>query len=317
MNNTSNAQPAVRHVEIHEDAQGQRLDNFLMTTLKGVPKSHIYRLIRSGQVRVNKGRAKQTQRLELGDVVRIPPVRVATRATAPSSVDFKPKFLHQDEYLWIVDKPAGMAVHGGSGHSLGLIESLRVLYPEERQLELVHRLDRDTSGAIVVARKRSTLKQLQRMLQNNGVRRTYWLLCSGFNRKEINISAPLLRQEAGQGKKMVVSKAGKAALTHFRLLANGAEQSQLVQAELATGRTHQIRVHAQFGGFPIVGDNRYGDTVRDERWCTQLKETPPRLMLHARGLAFRHPVSGEQITVEAPLDKAFSRWLNKLSFQIK
>lgn len=315
MTNTALTHQAVRHLSIDEAADGQRLDNFLINKLKGVPKSHIYRLIRSGQVRVNKGRAKQTQRLNSGDVVRIPPVRVAERAQAPDKTDYIPEFLYQDEFLWVINKPAGMAVHGGSGHQLGLIENLRVLFPNERQLELVHRLDRDTSGAILVARKRSTLKLLQRLLREGGIKRVYWLLANGFSKKQTSISAPLLRQEASTGKKMVVSKAGKAALTHFSLRASSAG-FQLVEAELVTGRTHQIRVHSRFGGFPIVGDVRYGDAERDGLFFNEATH-PPRLMLHARLLAFRHPVSGDAVKVVAPLDTRFSHLLKNLNINFK
>lgn len=315
MTNTHKSHPTVRFIEIDDAAHDQRLDNFLLGTLKGVPKSHIYRLIRSGQVRVNKGRAKQTQRLNTGDVVRIPPVKIAQRATTPQHTDYVPEFVFQDEYFWIVNKPAGMAVHGGSGHQLGLIESLRVLYPQERQLELVHRLDRDTSGAILIARKRSVLKQLQRLLQEGGIKRFYWLLCSDFNKKHTSISAPLLRQDGAEGRKMVVSKAGKAALTHFELVASHGG-FQLLEAELITGRTHQLRVHSQFGGFPILGDERYGDASRDEALLARLG-LPQRLMLHARRLSFRHPVSGEPMHWVAPLDSQYRDALSKLNLNIR
>lgn len=314
MTNSISSNQTVRYLTIDELADGQRLDNFLIGTLKGVPKSHIYRLIRSGQVRVNKGRAKQTQRLVLNDEVRIPPVRVAERPEPESGtvVAWQPKFLFQDEYLWVLNKPAGMAVHGGSGHRLGLIESLRVLYPEERQLELVHRLDRDTSGAIIVARKRSALKQMQRLLQDGGVKRFYWLLCTGFKQKQVSISAPLLRQDEQGVRKMVVSKAGKVALTHFSLVATGMG-FQLLEAELITGRTHQIRVHAQFGGFPIIGDGRYGEVSRDKSLADSMKLPAEKLFLHARRLVFRHPVSGERIALTAQLDLPFSRTLESIN----
>lgn len=314
MTNSISSNQAVLYLTIDEAADGQRLDNFLISTLKGVPKSHIYRLIRSGQVRVNKGRAKQTQRLALNDLVRIPPVRVAERPELePGTViAWQPKFLFQDESLWVINKPAGMAVHGGSGHRLGLIENLRVLYPEERQLELVHRLDRDTSGAIIVARKRSALKQMQRLLQEGGVKRFYWLLCTDFKQKQISISAPLLRQDDLGVRKMIVSKAGKVALTHFSLVASGMD-FQLLEAELITGRTHQIRVHAQFGGFPIIGDERYGEVARDKSLADSFKLPTEKLFLHARRLEFRHPVNGERIALTAELDSFFTRALKNVT----
>jgi len=316
MKNSYSQKPTVQYVQIDDGADGQRLDNFLLATLKGVPKSHIYRLIRSGQVRVNKGRAKQTQRLVLGDTVRIPPVRVAQRSAISAPTETLPKleFLYQDDYLWVLNKPAGLAVHGGSGHRLGLIETLRVMYPEEKQLELVHRLDRDTSGAIIVARKRASLKLMQRLLQEGGVNRYYWLVGKGFSKQQAKIEAPLLRQDQQGMRKMVVSKAGRPATTLFRLLAE-CNSVQLIEAQLLTGRTHQIRVHAQFGGFPIIGDVRYGDAAEHEQLSKHTGGLIP-LLLHARRLAFRHPHTGKQLTLEAPLSKAFSDVLNHLNINI-
>lgn len=309
--------PTVKHVQIDAGADGQRLDNFLLATLKGVPKSHIYRLIRSGQVRVNKGRAKQTQRLVLGDTVRIPPVRVAQRAVATLPAQGLPplEFLYQDEHFWVLNKPSGLAVHGGSGHSLGLIESLRVMYPEEKQLELVHRLDRDTSGAIIVARRRASLKLMQRLLQEGGVGRYYWLVGKGFSKQQAKIEAPLWRQDEHGKRKMVVSKAGRPATTLFRLLAEH-NAMQLIEAQLLTGRTHQIRVHAQFGGFPIIGDERYGDAAQHAQLAQQTGQAVP-LLLHARRLVFRHPYSGAQITLNAPLGSAYRSVLRKLNLNDK
>lgn len=317
MKNSQSEKPVVQFIEIDAGADEQRLDNFLMATLKGVPKSHIYRLIRSGQVRVNKGRAKQTQRLSIGDVVRIPPVRTVQRTSEPVSAEELPalSFLYQDDYLWVINKPAGLAVHGGSGHRLGLIEALRVMHPEERQLELVHRLDRDTSGAIIVARKRATLRLMQRLLQEGGVERFYWLLSNGFTRQQSTIEAPLLRQNEEGKRKMIVSKAGRPSKTNFRLLAEQAE-AQLIEAQLITGRTHQIRVHAQFGGFSIFGDDRYGEFERDARLAEILSASLP-LFLHARRLAFRHPHTGEKLQLEAPLTPAFKQTLEHFNINIK
>lgn len=314
MKNIQSKNNTVQHVEIDAGADQQRLDNFLIATLKGVPKSHIYRLIRSGQVRVNKGRARQTQRLQVGDIVRIPPVRTTTKTAVSTNNAALPnfEFLYQDDHLWVVNKPSGLAVHGGSGHSLGLIEALRAKYPQETQLELVHRLDRDTSGAIIIARKRSTLRLMQRLLQDGGVDRRYWLLAQGFTKQQSTIEAPLLRQDEAGKRKMIVSKAGRSAKTNFRELGKGGGY-QLIEAELITGRTHQIRVHAQFGGFPIVGDERYGNAANDEAFATQYGFVALPLFLHARQLQFRHPHAGEKIMIEAPLDSSFQRALKALS----
>ncbi|MHA7917213.1 RluA family pseudouridine synthase [Alloalcanivorax xenomutans] len=257
----------VSFVTIDEGRDGQRLDNFLITHLKGVPRSRIYRIIRSGEVRVNKKRAKQTTRLANGDIVRIPPIRTAESEAPPKVSDalaerLSRTLIYEDEHLFIFNKPAGLAVHGGSGVSLGLIEALRVLYPEERELELVHRLDRDTSGCIMVARRRSFLRRLQRLMQQGGVEKRYWLLCQGFKGKERRIEAPLLKLMQGNERVVRVSREGKPSVTDFRLLERLGGVS-LVEATLGTGRTHQIRVHSQFGGFALLGDDKYGNDQGD------------------------------------------------------
>jgi 23S rRNA pseudouridine955/2504/2580 synthase len=249
-------------VTIDEGRHGQRLDNFLFTHLKGVPKSRVYRIIRSGEVRVNKGRARQTTRLATGDVVRIPPIRTS-ESEAPPVVSsglterLSRACVYEDDQLFIFNKPAGLAVHGGSGVSLGLIEALRVIHPAEKEMELVHRLDRDTSGLIMVARKRAFLRKMQRLMQAGEVEKRYWLLCQGFKGKERTMDAPLLKMQNGNERIVRVSREGKASVTHFRMLERLADV-QLVEATLETGRTHQIRVHSQFGGFPLLGDDKYG-----------------------------------------------------------
>ncbi|MFP1684337.1 RluA family pseudouridine synthase [Alloalcanivorax sp. C16-1] len=303
----------VTFITIDEGRDGQRLDNFLFVHLKGVPRSRIYRIIRAGEVRVNKKRAKQTTRLAAGDVVRIPPVRTS-ESTAPPVVSdglaerLSRALLYEDERLMIFNKPAGLAVHGGSGVSLGLIEALRVLRPKETQLELVHRLDRDTSGCIMVARHRGFLRKLQRLMQQGGVEKRYWLLCQGFKGGERRMEAPLLKLMQGNERVVRVSREGKPSITDFTLLERFGDTA-LVEATLGTGRTHQIRVHAQFGGFPLLGDDKYG-SERGDRKLADLGRR--RLCLHARSLAFRHPESGERVRVEAPLDEDFEAILAAL-----
>lgn len=303
----------VSYVTIDAERAGQRLDNFLMSQLKGVPKSHIYRIIRAGEVRINKGRVKPTSRLEAGDLVRIPPVRVA-QAGAPVTVSssladkLARSLLYEDEHLFIYNKPAGLAVHGGSGISLGLIETLRSLFPDEKNLELVHRLDRDTSGLIMVARKRQFLRRVQRLLQDNGVKKRYWLLCQGFKGGERSMDAPLLKMMQGNERIVRVSREGKASLTHFRLKERFAK-GEWLEAELATGRTHQIRVHAQHGGFPLYGDPKYGDTNANGWLASQGVK---RLCLHAHQLVFRHPETGKLLDISAPLDEDFEKAISVL-----
>lgn len=303
----------VTFVTIDEGRDGQRLDNFLITHLKGVPRSRIYRIIRSGEVRVNKKRAKQTTRLAVDDVVRVPPVRTS-ESQAPPVVSgglaerLSRALLYEDDQIFIFNKPAGLAVHGGSGVSLGLIEALRVLYPEERNLELVHRLDRDTSGCIMVARHRGFLRRLQKLMQQGGVEKRYWLLCQGFKGSERRMEAPLLKITQGNERMVRVSREGKASVTDFTLVERFGDAA-LVEARLGTGRTHQIRVHSQFGGFPILGDDKYGSRKGDAR-LEALGHR--RLCLHARSLVFRHPQSGETIKVNAPLDEDFEAILTAL-----
>ena len=298
----------VSYVRIGADRAGQRLDNFLMVHLKGVPKSRIYRIIRDGQVRVNKKRAKQTTRLAEGDEVRIPPVRTAEQPVAPTvgaglAERLSRSLVYEDRWLLVYNKPAGLAVHGGSGISLGLIETLRALRPQESELELVHRLDRDTSGLIMVARHRPFLRRLQKAMQQGQVEKRYWLLCQGFRGSARTIEAPLLKMQQGNERIVRVSREGKPSLTEFRLIErlNG---YQLVEATLGTGRTHQIRVHAQHGGFALLGDSKYGNPAVNARVAALGIN---RLCLHARSLALTHPETGQQLKLEAPLDEPFEQ----------
>ncbi len=299
-----NALPKVVYVEITEDNCDQRLDNFLIARLKGVPKSHIYRIVRKGEVRVNKGRVDVKYRLVAGDIVRVPPVRVAERSEEtyiPQGLQaaLLDGILYEDEGFIVINKPAGFAVHGGSGVSSGIIEGFRQLRPEARFLELVHRLDKDTSGCLLIAKKRSVLRLLQELFRNSQIQKTYQALLSGqWNRKKLIVTAPLLKNAGKGGERIVViSAAGKSAETLFRrikLFAN----ATLVEASPKTGRTHQIRVHAASLGHPIVGDDRYGI---DEVNKTFKVKGYKRMFLHAQKLNFQHPVTGELMSISAPL----------------
>ncbi|MDD5411438.1 MAG: 23S rRNA pseudouridine(955/2504/2580) synthase RluC [Methylobacter sp.] len=298
------ALPKVQLVEISEENCDQRLDNFLITRLKGVPKSRIYRIVRKGEVRVNKGRVDVKYRLAAGDIVRIPPVRVAEKAeetfVGQSLKDALQKnILYEDEAFLVLNKPAGFAVHGGSGINSGIIEGLRQIRPEAHFLELVHRLDRDTSGCLLVAKKRSALRKLHELFRDDHVQKTYIALLAGqWARKKLVVTAPLLKNVSKGGERMVViSQAGKEAETLFRRL-KLFRDSTLVEASPKTGRTHQIRVHAASLGHPIVGDDRYGiDEVNRGFKARGYK----RMFLHAEKLKFQHPVTGESLTILAPL----------------
>jgi 23S rRNA pseudouridine955/2504/2580 synthase len=296
--------PKVQLIEISEDLSDQRLDNFLISRLKGVPKSRIYRIVRKGEVRVNKGRVDVKYRLVTGDIVRIPPVRVAER----SEVSYVPPglqaalqqgVLFEDEGFLVINKPAGFAVHGGSGVSSGIIEGLRLLRPEAHFLELVHRLDKDTSGCLMIAKKRSALKLLHDLFRENNIHKTYMALLAGqWGRKKLIVTAPLLKNSGKGGERIVViSQAGKEAETLFRRL-KLFNDSTLVEASPKTGRTHQIRVHAASLGHPIIGDDRYGrDDINQKFKARGYK----RMFLHAEKLKFQHPVTGEPLTILAPL----------------
>ncbi|MCX7098724.1 MAG: 23S rRNA pseudouridine(955/2504/2580) synthase RluC [Methylococcales bacterium] len=304
MNKEESTLPHVEYVEITEDHCDQRLDNFLITRLKGVPKSHIYRIVRKGEVRVNKGRIDVKYRLVTGDIVRIPPIRVAERseeAYVPQGLQLalQQGILFEDDGFLIVNKPAGFAVHGGSGVSSGIIEGLRLLRPEAHFLELVHRLDKDTSGCLLIAKKRSALRSLQALFRESQIQKTYQALLSGqWPRKKLVVSAPLLKNISKGGERIVViSPSGKAAETLFRRLQLFRDVT-LVEASPKTGRTHQIRVHAASLGHPIVGDERYG---QDEANKIFKNKGYKRMFLHAQTLRFAHPVTGVLMAITAPL----------------
>lgn len=317
---TDNASPAntqsspVRWVVVSDDHAGQRLDNFLLGQLNGVPKSRIYRMLRTGEVRVDGGRAKASDRLEPGARVRIPPVREATRADKPVlpeslKAELRDRILVEHPAYLVVNKPAGLAVHGGSGLSFGLIEVLRQLFPGET-LELAHRLDRDTSGCILVARSRKALRELHRQLREQAMHKTYWALVKGkWPAHCRTVNAPLEKNQLQSGERMVrVAQTGKASTTEFRVLRRFAGAT-LVEAVPLTGRTHQIRVHARHAGHPLAADPKYGD----DEFNKQMKAAGlKRLFLHAASLAFTDPVSGESVRAEAPLDKDLAHLLDAL-----
>lgn len=312
-----NSKRGVQFEEVSEDYAGQRLDNFLMSRIKGAPKSLIYRVIRKGEVRVNKGRTKPDYRLKQGDLVRIPPVRVKESEPVEAvpdrmANDIESAILYEDDHLIAVNKPKGLAVHGGSGIKLGLIEALRVVRPRAKRLELVHRLDRDTSGVILVAKKRSTLVALHKMLQNkSGIQKRYLALVYGTWPKHLkDVKAPLQKNELKSGERVVkVSQEGKDSHTRYGL-ERRFEGYTLVNAEPITGRTHQIRVHCQFSGHSIVGDDKYAS---DSELKQSKAQGAKRLFLHAQSLKFKHPDSGEWLKVEAPLDDDYSCFLNQLT----
>ena len=290
---------------------GQRVDNFLITALKGAPKPLIYRIIRKGEVRVNKGRVKADSRLALGDEVRIPPIRLPEKGEIPNvsitlQQHLEKAIVYEDASLLAINKPNGLAVHGGSGVSLGLIEALRQIRPDHGFLELVHRLDRDTSGIILVAKKRSMLTALQRMLVNqSGITKYYLALVHGYWPREVQeIRAPLKRFERQSGERMVmVDDDGKASYTRIKWLAQGGHYS-LIRAEPVSGRTHQIRVHCQYQGMSIAGDEKYCDKIQQG---IDRQHGIKRLMLHAYQLSFRHPETGESLVLSAPLEQEFAK----------
>lgn len=282
---------------------GQRLDNFLLGELKGVPRSHVYRLIRSGQVRVNSGRATPSYRLRAGDDVRVPPVGVrapAAPVATPDSLDWlADRVIFEDQRVLVIDKPAGLAVHGGSSISLGCIEALRLLRPQAKDLELAHRLDRGTSGCLLLAKRRSALRVLHELLREGRVDKRYLTLVQGrWPEATRRIDAPLVTRRVGGEARVKVDPAGKEAQSSFRLLDRFGTTASLLEVSIATGRTHQIRVHAAHAGHPVAGDERYGDAD----FNTYMRSFGlQRIFLHAHLLAFEWPDSGEPFTVSAPL----------------
>jgi len=313
---------SVSLITVAEHEAGQRLDNYLIKILKGVPKSHIHRIIRAGEVRLNKKRCKPDSRIQTGDLLRIPPVRTAekqrsseNRAQAVPAREFT--IIYEDDALLVIDKPAGTAVHGGSGVSFGVIEQIRRARPEARYLELVHRLDKDTSGLLMIAKKRSALVKLHEAIRNDHPKKIYLALGVGkLPNDSFHVKLPLFKYTGAQGEKMVrVSEDGQSAHTIFRVLNHfsddllhqvGLSQLTLVQATLKTGRTHQIRVHLQSQQCPIAGDERYGDYQANKRLQ---KLGLKRMFLHAAELHLDHPLTGKKLILKAPLPQDLAQFV--------
>ncbi|MGL4574278.1 MAG: RluA family pseudouridine synthase [Burkholderiaceae bacterium] len=299
---------AVAHVTVDDSGEGQRLDNWLTKLLKGVPKTHLYRVIRDGQVRVDGKRAQADTRLTLGQTVRVPPVRLPAAAAKPAVRAVEFPVLFEDEYLLVVDKPVGVAVHAGSGVAHGLIEQLRAARPQARFLELAHRLDRETSGILVLAKKRSALTAVQTGLRQSDWKKEYLAGVLGtpdFERKEVKLA--LAKADAGEGqKKVLVDEDGQFAWTRFAVKQRLAGAA-LLSARIMTGRTHQIRVHASALGLPIIGDEKYGNFAANK--AARIK----RMLLHSHMLEMTHPVTQQRIKFVAPLPKDFQTELEKFA----
>jgi 23S rRNA pseudouridine955/2504/2580 synthase len=321
----SESRSAVRQVEVGAGEQGQRLDKVLGRLLPGVPRSRLFRLIRRGEVRINGRRASPEQRLAAGDRVRVPPVRMETtaagEAAGPGRVPaallrrVEASILHSDERLLVLDKPAGIAVHGGSGLSFGVIEVLRASRPTET-LELVHRLDRDTSGLLLVARRRSALRTLHALLREGAVRKSYLALVAGkWRQARQSIDAPLRTdlRVGGERTVRVDARTGKESLTEFRLLERYGDRASLLEVVLHTGRTHQIRVHAAHAGHPVIGDEKYGDPAAN----TQLRALGlQRMFLHAHSCGFTWPESGVEQSFNAPLPPELRQVVDRLTVPV-
>ncbi|HAD40094.1 MAG: 23S rRNA pseudouridine(955/2504/2580) synthase RluC [Plesiomonas shigelloides] len=309
----------VQILTVADDEAGQRIDNYLRTRLKGVPKSLLYRILRKGEVRVNKKRIKPEYKLQAGDEVRVPPIRVSEKEEAPVSAKLTRVaaladcILYEDDGLIVLNKPSGTAVHGGSGLSFGVIEGLRALRPEARFLELVHRLDRDTSGILLVAKKRSVLRDLHEQLRVKTVQKDYLALVRGQWQKHCKVvQAPLMKNVLQSGERIVrVSAEGKPSETRFEVVERF-EQATLVKASPVTGRTHQIRVHTLHAGHPIAFDDKYGDRDFDAQVAASGLN---RLFLHAAAIRFRHPQTGQEMLIEAPLDGILKRTVQYLRNQ--
>ncbi|MRJ43985.1 23S rRNA pseudouridine(955/2504/2580) synthase RluC [Idiomarina loihiensis] len=311
-------QQEVRWHTVSAEESGQRIDNFLIAQLRGVPKSLVYRIVRKGEVRANKKRIKPDYKLKEGDLIRIPPVKVSERPDLPSAnleqvAALEHAILYEDDALMLINKPSGVAVHGGSGLQFGLIEGLRALRPKEKSLELVHRIDRDTSGLLLVAKKRSVLRSLHEQLRNKEMNKQYLALVRGQWQKRVrSVEAPLKKNTLKSGERIVrVDAEGKASLTRFRIQQRYKEGT-LVEASPVTGRTHQIRVHALHAGHPIAKDPKYGDADFDN---TMSGLGLNRLFLHAWQLRFLHPVTGKEVAFEAPLDDNLQQTLKQLTAQ--
>jgi 23S rRNA pseudouridine955/2504/2580 synthase len=308
MNDLSKAagRPKATWLEVGEEAAAQRIDNFLLRHLKGVPKSHVYQVLRSGQVRVNSGRVKPDYRLQAGDKVRLPPVRIALRPSTAKPAEFPIVF--EDPALLVVDKPSGVAVHGGSGVSFGVIESLRASRPQAKLLELAHRIDRDTSGLLLVAKTRPALVELHRMLREGRVMKVYMVVTAGAYRGPREIRESLHKYVTASGERRVaVKEGGMTAATQVKRVKSGPGFS-LLEVRLLTGRTHQIRVHLAHTGHPVLGDDKYGDFALNRELA---KAGVKRLFLHAASLAFHHPLTGETVRLKSPLPADMQAFIDR------
>jgi 23S rRNA pseudouridine955/2504/2580 synthase len=298
-------------LEVGEESAGQRIDNYLLRLAKGVPKSHIYRVLRSGEVRVNKGRIGADYRVQVGDRVRVPPMRTAEKSVQAPVPAREFSLAYEDEALLVVDKPAGVAVHGGSGVSFGVIEQLRRARPQAKLLELAHRLDRETSGLLVVAKKRSALTKLHDQFREGVIAKRYLALVKGRWRNAVqHVREPLYKYLLPDGERRVrVDPEGKVAHSVVRRVSCW-ENFSLVEVELKTGRTHQIRVHLAHMGFPIAGDDKYGDfALNRELQKAGLK----RMFLHAAKLALPHPLTGERLALESALPPELQAFVDRLN----
>ena len=302
---------APRLITVDEFSIGQRLDNYLVKQLKGVPKSHIYRIIRKGEVRVNKGRKKADYRLISEDIIRIPPIRTSTTVAVKPSDNLletlNNSILFEDKGLLIINKPHGMAVHGGSGVTIGIIEALKSQYKEP--IDLVHRLDRATSGCLILAKKRSVLKALHEQLFNHQLEKRYIALVkNSWSKKRHTVDAPIYQNSRNS----VIDSKGKESLSHFHPLKNfqiDDYSASLVDVVIETGRTHQIRVHAKYAEHPLAQDNKYGDPNFDK---LMKKKGLNRLFLHAKAITFTNPMTNEIQKISAPLPDDLEKFLAKL-----
>ncbi|OGT45300.1 MAG: hypothetical protein A3E83_08535 [Gammaproteobacteria bacterium RIFCSPHIGHO2_12_FULL_41_20] len=315
-NSRNSSKTAVHYLRVHEEYAGQRIDNFLISRLKKVPKAHIYRILRKGEVRVNKKRIEPSYHLAEGDEIRLPPLHLGeTAKQVPPSEETKQllanRILYEDKYILVINKPPGMAVHAGSQVRLGVVEILRSMYPRLPHLELAHRLDSDTSGCLILCKKRSILKEVHCLFREDKVRKLYWALTKGhWQPAELKVEAPLHRYLQQGGERLVkVHAEGKDALTIFHPLEVFTEAS-LVAVTLHTGRTHQIRVHAQYQDHSIAGDQRYGDADFNEHM--RCRYGLRRLFLHAKSIQFVIPSIELSIEVTAPLDPELEACLARL-----
>ena len=310
----------VRFLEVTEEDEGQRLDNFLMRHLRKAPKSLIYRIVRKGEVRVNKGRAKVNTRIQAGDTVRVPPITLEEKKPVSSHIPqedlrrLEGAILFEDAHLMVINKPSGYAVHGGGGIHHGVIEIIRELRPQAKRLELVHRIDRDTSGCLLIAKKASVLKALHQQIRDNQFDKRYAAIVANPWPKGVGcVDLPLKKEHLKDGgwhvKVCPVEQGGKTAVSYFTV-DQAMDGADLVAVKLKTGRTHQIRVHALAHNCALIGDDRYGDRELNKRYR---KLGMKRLALHARYLGFTHPVTEEKMLMEAPLPHDFKRLIEVLS----